>query len=78
MIEVPDARKAAADMQGLLGHPGWALLLEHLREQRESLRTELEARATAPLDRHAVAGEIRGLTTAINEPSRLIERWSKR
>lgn len=78
MIDVNDVREAAATMEGLLQHPGWALLLEDLRDKRESLRQELEARATTDSDRTAVAGEIRGLSTAINGPAALIKKWSKR
>jgi len=75
MIEVNDRVQAAAELDALTRHPGWAKLLDYLRDQRESERRVLEGRDTSTARREAAAGEIRGLTTAINGPQALIERW---
>lgn len=75
MIEVHDARQAAANLEALLVHPGWALLVEHLREKRSEQEAVLVARGTVPSEREAAAGEVRGITAAINEPARLITRY---
>lgn len=75
MIEVHDRVQALADLEGLVRHPGWATLIGYLRDQRASERMVLESRDTTPARREAAAGEIRGLTTAINGPQALIERW---
>lgn len=75
MIEVHDQRQAAANLEALLAHPGWALLVEHLREKRAEQEAVLVARGTLPGEREASAGEVRGLTAAINEPVRLITRY---
>ncbi len=75
MIEVPDQRQAAANIEALLAHPGWALLVEHLRDKRAEQEAILVARSTLPGEREASAGEVRGLTAAINEPARLITKY---
>lgn len=75
MIEVHDQRQAAANLEALLAHPGWALLVEHLRSKRAEQEAVLVARGTLAVDREAAAGEVRGITAAINEPVRLITRY---
>jgi len=75
VIEVHDQRQAAANLEALLAHPGWALLVEHLREKRTEQEAILVARGTIAGEREAAAGEVRGLTAAINEPTRLITKY---
>ncbi len=75
MIEVHDARQATADLEGLLRHPGWALLVDYLKDVRGSEQKVLEARSSTPTEREASAGEVRGITAAIQGPEALIKRF---
>lgn len=75
MIEVHDRIQAAAELEGLIRHPGWALLLDHLNEKRDEQQSIVVARETSTTEREAAAGEIRGITAAIQAPQALISRF---